>query len=906
MVDLTRRSLMATSVAAAVGAGMSGVASADVKETDTVGAPSVKGDIKRLATTSLGAEVTGPLVFEADNTLLFSHQHPSRDNPTEWSRAGVGYISGFNFTMDGSNDDFDELSVPTTAEEQGQVRTGAGEYTFLARQEDPIKGGDEQWGVPETPDGEPVDRFAGSRYVELGYTPDMNVFIPTNEDETEGYLFTNFETSPGEITRLPVSMTDDGEWEADLEDGINLANTDALRDLGGTRINCGGNITPYGTYISSEEEYAVPVVSYTNRISDIESKGTGDGIRGARSFWNRPNPAEIPSKLAEYERIESWYPQGAWALGGVELLAYYLGADPVDQDGPGQTSWDVDTPSGIDARAIGEGVETDESNTREPIGEGYPNPYRYGWQVEIRDPTAEEPTDIVKHYVMGRGSWEMPSVQPDNRTVYELPDGDSKGIYKFVADEPLDSYDDAMQVSGTLYVAKVTNDAASAADAGQRNSPADVALDIEWRPLGSASNAEIASWIAEYDDITQVDYLETHADTDWEEDLDAAIEEADREVIENGNRNYITNQEILDWAEQYEEFGPDGVDEELRRVPFLEMGQAAKEIDASAEFNKAEGVDSIDGARPGDFVYMAMSEFNDALADDTGDVQLDRVDGGLVYRGELGSNYDISRLEPAIVGPDSTDSSAVSDDALLNIDNVKVMDDGRVLCCEDADQLGRSYPNDCLYVYQPNVLVDVASMAVGYGATAEAPLYASSLPNGVSGAKVTVTVTNPEVATITGVDFADGLTPTQSTLSSDGSTATLRFADTAKAVGATGHRTEIATLTLRGDSTGTTDLDVAVEQMDDEDGEAIEAEARAGVLVTGPPTVTGGAAPTDPDGDGHYEDVNGNGRLDYDDVRTLFEHFDSDSVRLNKTAYDFNENGRLDFDDIVDLFEEVN
>ena len=38
----------------------------------------------------------------------------------------------------------------------------------------------------------------------------------------------------------------------------------------------------------------------------------------------------------------------------------------------------------------------------------------------------------------------------------------------------------------------------------------------------------------------------------------------------------------------------------------------------------------------------------------------------------------------------------------MNIDNVFVLDDGRVLCCEDADQYGRSYPNDCLYVYTPD------------------------------------------------------------------------------------------------------------------------------------------------------------------------------------------------------------
>ncbi len=37
----------------------------------------------------------------------------------------------------------------------------------------------------------------------------------------------------------------------------------------------------------------------------------------------------------------------------------------------------------------------------------------------------------------------------------------------------------------------------------------------------------------------------------------------------------------------------------------------------------------------------------------------------------------------------------------------------------------------------------------------------------------------------------------------------------------------------------------------------------------GPQTVVGDAAPTDPDGDGHFEDLNGNGRLDYEDVQVL-------------------------------------
>jgi len=59
--------------------------------------------------------------------------------------------------------------------------------------------------------------------------------------------------------------------------------------------------------------------------------------------------------------------------------------------------------------------------------------------------------------------------------------------------------------------------------------------------------------------------------------------------------------------------------------------------------------------------------------------------------------------------------------------------------------------------------------------------------------------------------------------------------------------------------------------------------------------------PTDPDNDGVFEDLNGNGRLDFNDVVVLFENLPDAETPFQ----DINENGRIDFDDIVELFKEI-
>jgi alkaline phosphatase D len=206
----------------------------------------------------------------------------------------------------------------------------------------------------------------------------------------------------------------------------------------------------------------------------------------------------------------------------------------------------------------------------------------------------------------------------------------------------------------------------------------------------------------------------------------------------------------------------------------------------------------------------------------------------------------------------------------------------------------------------PLVLAD--AVAVGNGETGTADLIGRWLDEGVSGGKISVSLSDPDVATISGATVADAFGITETTVADDGASATVRFADidqqAESVVGGTD--TTLAALDIRGEGTGTTDIELAVDRLDDDSGTALDATTEMGLVVVGPPPVTGSQRPTDPDGDRLFEDVNGNGRLDYADIETLFDNFEADSVRLNKTAYDFNENGELDYDDIVTLYSEVN
>ena len=607
MSDYSRRDVIAIMTAA----GLGGVASspAAARGRDEHHDHEDGATLNRLATTVRGAEITGMFLTE-NGRFFFNVQHPSGANDQPYDKGTVGALTGANL-----NDlprDFASVAVPDTEDGNETVHTAVGRYQPLANGGDPTDNG-EQLGVPYSADGTPMTS---------GDTPDYNGFIPADHPN-EAYLFTNWETRPGMMSRLHLRMqgrqgqSTNHEWEV-----LGKQNVD-FRDVGGTWVNCFGTVSPWGTPLSSEENY-----SATNTDQ-----------------WNNPSAGRVGSK---------------------ERLADYLGGEP---------------------------------NENGVYDEIYPNPYRYGYILEIENPK-DDPTP-QKRFALGLSTHENAVVMPDQRTAYTTSDGTGRAFYKFVADDPHDLS------SGSLYAAKATQQGSAG------GAPAEVGFELEWIELASASEDEIESWIAEYDDITQADY-------------------------EEGETSYITQEEVDEWA------AGNAADD---RVAFLETNRAASALGATDEFRKMEGVNLKRNARPGDYLYVAMSNTNATMADEEGDIQLDGDRWGAVYRMQLEGDYNVSRMEPVVTGgPDanicggcpydtegsngqvcqscthnpnrqdkegflgngmrkmknvvSMNGSYDPENTISEPDNLLVMDDGRVVIGEDTGNQGHDPPN-MIWVYDP-------------------------------------------------------------------------------------------------------------------------------------------------------------------------------------------------------------
>jgi secreted PhoX family phosphatase len=274
------------------------------------------------------------------------------------------------------------------------------------------------------------------------------------------------------------------------------------------------------------------------------------------------------------------------------------------------------------------------------------NPYHYGIIPEVTV-LADGTTRVVKHYAMGRGTWEQALVMPDSRTAYLGDDGAYVQMTMFVADKAADLS------AGTLYTA--IWDQTSDQGGGSAN--------LTWIRLGHGADAEISALA---NSLTFTDIFD-------------AVEPVDGQCAEGYQRVRAGS----------------SADECLRLKPGMEKAAAFLEtrrytalLGGTTEWTKMEGL-AINGKDKK--LYMAMSRIESSMRSDPSEpadhIRLPENKAGATYTLELNagiadtqgnainSEWVATRMsvEPALLGkPIATDAAGNTADvnAIANTDNL--------------------------------------------------------------------------------------------------------------------------------------------------------------------------------------------------------------------------------------------
>jgi plastocyanin len=185
--------------------------------------------------------------------------------------------------------------------------------------------------------------------------------------------------------------------------------------------------------------------------------------------------------------------------------------------------------------------------------------------------------------------------------------------------------------------------------------------------------------------------------------------------------------------------------------------------------------------------------------------------------------------------------------------------------------------------------------------------------NGLSGYRVMLTLPDNGSATFNESETSYvpdlGLNTTIS-VTDNGTALELEATDVNENIQAESTNVTLAQVGIDGESAGPANVSITVESMEsDPDQETdrkpyqLTTETTGGQFaVLNIPTIGDSTVrPSDTDDDGVYEDVNGNGEIDYNDVVSLYNNLDSESVQGNVDAFDLDGNGAASYNDIVQL-----
>jgi len=319
------------------------------------------------------------------------------------------------------------------------------------------------------------------------------------------------------------------------------------------------------------------------------------------------------------------------------------------------------------------------------------NPYHYGWIPEI---TVKEDgsTSVVKHYAMGRGTWEAAKVMPDSRTVYMGDDGTNVQLTMFVADKAGDLS------AGTLYGAKWIQISDKNGGEGK----------LQWIKLGHATDDEIKKII---DSGVTFDKI-------W----DAVPFDTDTKTCPEGYK-HIRAGSTADECIKLK----DGME---KAAAFIETRRYIAYRGGTTEFNKMEGVtvNAKDNK-----LYLAISYLDRGMTTVTGapadDIRLPKINAGATFTLDMQGNqrdtdgnlidspHVATRMyvEPMLLGQDievDAKGNTAAEDRVANPDNLFFAEKMRTLFIgEDSG----THVNNYVWAYNVDTqkLTRILSSAAG-------------------------------------------------------------------------------------------------------------------------------------------------------------------------------------------------
>jgi len=423
---------------------------------------------------------------------------------------------------------------------------------------------------------------------------------------------------------------------------------------------------------------------------------------------------------AEARRAEGWYSRMPMSMSLAEVEQSSSGrlttrsVKPIDfssVDGlwipcaGGPTPWNTHLGSEEDYDLYFQAVSGEKNRKKATEGiralnemylvDGEANPYDYGYIPEVTV-TVDGSTEVVKHYSMGRATWELARVMPDSRTAFFGDDGNHVGLFMYVADEAEDLS------AGTLYAARWN----------QVSSEGGGAATLDWVKLGHGTDEEIKEIIDSgvvFEDI--FDATTAEATPDWKEQ--------GFRMVRAGH----SGDEILRLKSRMK-----------KAAAFLEPRRYAAYLGATTDFNKMEGVD-VDPQKKN--LYVAMSYSEKGMQAEPGaaqdHIQVEKIKAGATYEVALaGDRLDTEgnpidsewvgtamRVPAALLGEDipvDALGNIANPDKIANPDNVFFSPEMRTLFIgEDSG----THVNNFVWAYNVDTgkLSRVISQASGAEAT---------------------------------------------------------------------------------------------------------------------------------------------------------------------------------------------